>query len=92
MKRILVAAFAALWLLDTTATLAFVGLHGPEAEANPLIRWVLVEHGAVAFGLVKAGTLGLWLTVAHRAHVSIHWVLLAVMVPVVVFGHAMGVA
>lgn len=89
MKRVLSALFAALWLLDTAATISFVATLGAQAEANPLMRLAIQEFGIGGFAGIKAAVLTGWLSVGDRAHVAIHWGLLVLMAPVVYFGSLM---
>lgn len=85
-QAMLAAAFSALWLLDTAATVGFVMQAGVAAEANPVMRAAMVAWGLDGFAIVKAGILGFWLCLSHRVHVGIHAALVAVMVPVVFMG------
>lgn len=83
-KPVLTGLFAALWLLDSAATVAFVAEYGSAMEANPFMRALIDEAGIAAFAITKAAVLALWLSVHLRAHVWIHCALVAVMVPVVI--------
>ena len=79
--------FAALWGADAGLTIMFVGLHGFEAEVNPLMRWVLETCGIRGFLLVKAVTLIFWLVMQERLkHLWVHWALVVLMIPVVIAG------
>lgn len=89
MKVILAALFASLWLMDAAATVSFVTTVGSSAEANPAMRWVIEQWGVGWFAAAKAIVLAGWLCIHHRAHVAVHWGLLAVMAPVVWFGSLM---
>lgn len=83
------AVFAATWVADTVLTLMFTGMHGVAAEANPIMRWVLVELGVMGFVGIKAATLGLWLSVSQYAPRWISWALVVIMLPVVYLGFQM---
>jgi len=58
------SCLVAICLLDTLLTILFVAL-GIATEANPLMRFWL-EHGYVAFALVKMGTLVPVILLAER--------------------------
>lgn len=89
MKAFLAAMFASLWLLDTAATVSSVQEFGLDAEANPLMRWLIAAAGLHGFALTKAGILTFWLSLHQRAHVVIHWGLLALMAPIALMGMVM---
>jgi hypothetical protein len=84
LKNVLTAGFAAMWLIDTTATVTFVALHGISAEANPLMRALIEGAGIAAFAITKAGLLAFWLSLQQRAPITAHIVLFVVMLPVTV--------
>lgn len=82
MKTICAAIFASLWLLDASATVAFVSEHGPQMEANPFMRALIENAGMAGFVAVKAGVLALWLSVHQHAHLWLNISVAGVMVPV----------
>ena len=79
---ILPALLAALWLIDTAATICFVMEHGSAIEANPVMRAVIDSVGIAGFAIIKATVLMLWVCIQHRTKAWVHVVLIAIMAPV----------
>jgi anti-sigma factor RsiW len=82
MKTVCAAIFSALWLLDASASVAFIAEHGIQMESNPLMRAVIDNAGMAGFAATKAGVLALWLAVHRHAHIWLNVSVAAVMVPV----------
>lgn len=89
MKNRLLATFSCLWAADALLSLKFVGELGTQAEANPLMRWVMETQGMHGFLLVKALVLALWLGIGKKASTEIHVCLCAIMALVVTMGIGM---
>lgn len=86
MKASLMSLFSGLWAADTLLSLKFVGELGTQAEANPLMRWVMETQGMHGFLLVKVLVLALWLGIGKKASTEIHVCLCAIMTLVVTMG------
>ncbi len=75
-----------LWVSDTIATCVFVSVGGVELEANPIMHWLIAEHGLYAFILTKLIILALWLSLANKIHWVIHAALGVILFPIVCMG------
>lgn len=53
-------AMSVLFLLDGVATAVFVEKLGIHAEANPIVRGVVTDHGALGLFAMKAAALALY--------------------------------
>lgn len=82
-KELLMFWFIVLWMADIVLTYGFVSKHGIQAEANPLMRYVIQHGGWEVFALVKVAVAVFWVAVAKHAHILIHAALVAIMVVVV---------
>ena len=97
MNRKLFILFSLMWLADTIFTLMFVQKYGIEAEANPLLRYVMETGGMVSFCGVKLATWGIWYyaQLMYKEHnkkeinCTFNALLIAIMAPVVITGGIM---
>lgn len=88
-SKILLVIFILLWVLDTLFTTLFVDRLGLEAEANPIIRFIIQNYGFVSFLIFKFVVLIPIILLRH--HVS-NWILVLlnlIMFPVVILGGIM---
>lgn len=83
MKASLVLLFCVLWVLDTYCATQFASVHD---EANPLMRAIMVQYGIEAFVAVKLVVLSLYLSVAAFIRTWLHFLLCAIMIPIVYMG------
>lgn len=81
---------------DAQFTAQFIAIHGTEAEANPLIRWIIEQGGIGAMYLFKwtvfvgAGwIITLYYQRRPEAGLGIVWALVVLHLPVLYWGWAM---
>lgn len=91
-KALFLSTFLVLWAIDTAATCRFVSVLGPDMEANPLIKWLIVNFGLWAFVYVKYAIACFWWYLHDRVHVSIHVALNLIMIPVAALGMIVAVS
>ena len=90
MRKVCNWLFSLLWLADTMFTIVFVGKLGYQMEANPMMRWVLMYLGYVAFVWVKFLTWAFWIYMQrHLRTLWAHAVLVVMMIPIVFRGAQM---
>lgn len=75
-KFVLLMVFCILWSADTLFTVIFVGRYGVEMEANPLMKWVMVEFGVLSFTLLKLFIMYAWSWIYMYARVLYHWIII----------------
>lgn len=83
--------FSGLWSADTICTLVFTHYEGTIAEANPVMRYIMEQHGMFAFVLTKAVVLMFYLLFREHIREWMHAVLILIMTIVVYFGLGMAV-
>lgn len=86
MKTFLFLILLALNLLDATITSALVELYGPEAEANPLLRYLINQVGIVGAMAVKIPFLAVLFAFRDRINIKIWLVLNIIYSSVVLYG------
>lgn len=86
MKTFLFLILLALNLLDATITSALVELYGPEAEANPLLRYLINRVGIVGAMAVKIPFLAVLFAFRDRINIKIWLVLNIIYSSVVLYG------
>jgi hypothetical protein len=81
---------------DALLTANFVGLHGTDSEANPLVRWVIEQWGLGAMIVIKMCiyTGAAWVFASYhrirpRVTLTIVWTLNLLHMPVIYWGWAM---
>lgn len=80
------ACFIALWISDVILTVLWAMMHGFEAEANPIMRWVLMNLGVTGFVGIKLAVLGVWLSVVDHLPRWFRVLFVCLLAPVVYLG------
>lgn len=70
--------FTLVWLMDFVLTVAFTIKLGVDMEANPVVKWVIMELGYLGFALFKLITWLAW----KRLYEEAHWIITAIFVTI----------
>lgn len=87
-KHVAAWTFAILWSLDTVLTAILVLREGFWIEANPVMRWTMLNGGLFGFVAVKSAILCGVITLAPRMREWLLWFACCVMVWPVALGVA----
>ncbi len=85
--------YVGLWVLnifDCLTTMAIINLAGIEAEANPIMRWILVNWGVGGMWVVKGSILSLLAAFKLDTFSTHFWIVLNTIFSLVVIFNLIG--